>query len=357
MVARRGSGIRGPVSIGGQFTVLLAVLSSGCSEEENPFEYTTLARVESHQEGRLCEGDRRKIDERIEFVAETLGTNPPDAVQIALFPSAPVPGCNSPFGCYSRGVARATSQSLDHEIVHAVAAPLGETRKLWGEGLAEALSGRFLRRTWDAETTVVTEWGETTSAELDYTLAGHFAKWIIETRGVEAYLRLYAGEDVESVLGLSLDDVGAEYISDAPWGYSSDACLEPAAAVVLEEHTEDFEIDCDVDGMRHLVGGYPDSVALSKNLQVEGPGTYAVTLSRGWGFRVLRCLSEVVREEEPPTEGGGIFHDADVLPPIPVLLGNDENLLELQAGIHRFTVFGTAGLEREQVALTLRRVD
>jgi len=172
---------------------------------------------------------------------------------------------------------------------------------------------------------------------------------------MEAFLRAYRGESTEDVYGLPLEALGEEYEREAPWGYSSEGCLEEAVSLVTDEHEETFEIDCATNGVRHLVGLYPGSVASSKNLGIERAGRYELRLEGGLAVQVLRCLDPVVSTEEPDLEGG-VYHDADLSPPNPYLFADGAHELELDASVHRFTVYGTDELDEDSVRLILRRL-
>ncbi len=125
-----------------------------------------------------------------------------------------------------------TIWSVDaHEIVHVLARPLGDPPALLGEGLAVHHSGAWQRKPLAEAARAVHAAGKWVPAgdildsrafraqpdEVTYPLSAAFVGWVIETRGREAFFRLYAAHKngataaenrrvLEKELGLTLEE-------------------------------------------------------------------------------------------------------------------------------------------------------
>ena len=117
----------------------------------------------------LCPGDITLIDEAIGHAEDSLDVQVESPIEIALWSryADVVAHCSEgPVGCYTNGEIHGLWQALEHEIVHAVAAPLGTPEPLWLEGIAEAISAvRTTDRTTSTPSWVSMTVGRSTTAQ------------------------------------------------------------------------------------------------------------------------------------------------------------------------------------------------
>jgi hypothetical protein len=89
-------------------------------------------------------------------------------------------------GCVNDGVVYAEIAAIEHELAHVVIASLGSPTAFWNEGAATSLQSE---RTYlnDKEPS---DHLDLEAPYLDYYTAGHFSRWLFETRGVELHRAL-----------------------------------------------------------------------------------------------------------------------------------------------------------------------
>ena len=245
--------------------VIAASLLGSCAEEPpGPLE-TKYARIyTTDYEGPLCAGDAAHVDRRIEMLAARFSTVAPIDLQIHIGLLPPDECGKSTFGCFDPAGNTILTHwdSLDHELVHAVAAQVewrGQMplRPFWQEGIAEAYDGERSRRSGS----VLAEYPKTSSAELSYSTAGHFAAWVREEHGDEAIEGILRGEDEAEIFGTPVENLVAQYEAEAPWlipgrnfcagpqlevedvlSFSRRITCEDAATSTLEEGEAGFEL-------------------------------------------------------------------------------------------------------------------
>ncbi|MCA9656002.1 MAG: hypothetical protein H6712_02025 [Myxococcales bacterium] len=150
--------------------------------------------------------------EYIELVEDFLGAPSDERIEIYLYADSP-PQCA--LVCYTpEGYIAANWNALDHEVVHAVVARFADPAPFWNEGIAEVLTKRGTDRC--GQVSVTDNVSARESTEVDYATAGHFVRWLVETRGIEPVLDVLEDVPVEQALGETLGELAAEHGVDAP---------------------------------------------------------------------------------------------------------------------------------------------
>ncbi len=246
------AGLAGPLGIVQTERGLQAVLS----------ERVDLGPVVLHLDPETSPAERRRLAEevlyRFDTLAEALGVRPGRAVDVYLYPDAETKAALVgsretsvvPVWLPTPQVHMLADQvpgSLGHEMVHVLArefgAPVVRASPAVGlvEGLAVALEppgglpsasaqvragvalaagGLSAEAGGVADPAAVVRatmspggfW--TSRAGLAYTANGAFARWLLDTRGAEAFRRAYRTGRFEPAYGASLDDLAAEWAAD-----------------------------------------------------------------------------------------------------------------------------------------------
>jgi hypothetical protein len=257
------------------------MLAVGCAEPEqlgDPPElaeldhhYTT-EHLEIHADVERCAGDLARWDGFVEHVETYLDVEMPYVVNLYIWTDANFDGpslCGiDRSGCFrdSRQSIYTASAAIEHELVHAVTADLGNRDAFFREGVAEALSGstRFglYPPTFPADR----------SRDVDYRSAGHFVRWLLEIDGPEPlveYLSI-AGADVDEFESIYFADFQTEFYADAEPSYSR-VYEHPAPALVHDgaiSWSSELVFDC------------------SREFEVPEAGYYAFYASNGGGISV-----------------------------------------------------------------------
>lgn len=313
------------------FVVCVVILLS-CDDEStrHVVEIGDAAIVSTDQP--LCRGDIVEIEQAIMHAREILDVAPSDLIPIHIYDRYADVDASCPSGasgCYSEGEVHSLWQSVEHEIVHAVDAPLGSVPLFWNEGIAEAISGRTSRGATDiASNLEITE-----SGELDYRSAGHFVRWLLEVHGAAELRRLARGESFSEAYGLDLDVAIADYETDAPWSYPHwNPCRgERIAPVSPGSWVSRIEIDCDAASSttRNSWG-----VGATRTIDIEEPGTYRLVLDGGVSIGLVACQLGVL-DLAPTSDLAGdiIREDSETIPPLPsMFLSNEAHQLQLEPG-------------------------
>lgn len=241
------------------FHVLALALVSACEPLPELTYETEHLRLGTAFDQPLCRGDLDHFERVITTVETQLQTTVEDPIEVYLWDSlqwGADPGwCTGDlYGCYRSSKVYSSLDSIDHELVHAVVATLpNDSARFWDEGAAEALQSA---RTF---------WGRSApidNLDLDrsqpaYRVAGHFSRWLLETRGPELYRMLLssprgARAAFEETYNMTLETAQAEFFEAAPYSYGAlVSCDHPD----LEqqdtlEWTETIDVDCDAVGVR-----------------------------------------------------------------------------------------------------------
>ncbi|MCA9701235.1 MAG: hypothetical protein KC431_27180, partial [Myxococcales bacterium] len=150
-------------------------------------------------EGELCGGDLARLEQHVTNLEAQLSTNLEGKVDVYLWRSSLSElgdYCANDWGCYHRETRTiyASEGSLGHELVHALAIPLGDPSPMWSEGIAEALD---MRRSFHGPVPPSDNFFRGTE-EVSYASAGHFVRWVWDRHGSQAVRDLLtAPEDPE----------------------------------------------------------------------------------------------------------------------------------------------------------------
>lgn len=270
--------------------------ATACSDDLPPIRYETeQALIGTSDSTPLCGWDLAAIDSHISFVEEVLDAESAEKVDIYLYDELP-PDCRG-VGCYKEeGYVLATWLSYEHEVVHAVVDRFADPPLFLSEGIAEALTERGTER---GSTTVAENLEVTDAADLSYSTAGHFMRWLIEDRGgFEPARALLSGGDPRSIHGASLVRLGEEYEVEAPHYYPPwSSCDQPSLLEVGEEHwRETIDVECERADVSRLGEA---AVSLWRSVELGG-GRYELRVEGGKGARLLGCEPDIL--EDPPAE-------------------------------------------------------
>jgi hypothetical protein len=296
----------------GCFTALLAftLLTVACEQLPEIRYETEHLRIGTNYDAPLCRGDLDHFELVVTTLEERLGTTVTEPVTVYLWDENPG-WCTSEYasGCFRDGVVYGDALSVDHELVHAVIATFASPAALWNEGAAEALqSDRTLR----GSSTPVANLDRTT-LEVDYLTAGHFSRWLVETRGIETYRSLLrAGGSArvafEDTYAMTIEDAQAQYLSEAPYSYGAlIGCEHPELPQVdALTWSDTLEVDCANADVHATTGG----LGAFRVLTITARDDYAFSTSAALGV-ISRCDDEDLAS--PPMTDDPEFAD---VPPI-----------------------------------------
>lgn len=279
----------------------------------------------------MCGGSLEHMDAFIERVAEELGVEVPggnDKVEFFWLTEDfnERSGCSGGVvGCFGRGKAYGTAAPFNHEVVHAVAAPLGRMPTYFVEGLAVAFEGIGMRREWEpvfrsGTQPVLHSITATEAAEVDYAEAGAFTVYLFGRFGVAEVLWVVRGlprkasrGDVDAAFragfGVTLAEVGADFDNfwkGCPWPQTA-LLLECAAPEVAWDGLEFAEFRGISCAQEDVIGPYDGTtMAVLRTLEVREAGLYEVNvIADGFaGVMLIECGGcgprAVVRVDETP---------------------------------------------------------
>lgn len=301
------------------FSAVLLGLSLGsasaCAEETPPFDLryeTERLRIGVSGDGELCGGDLVRFEQHLTRVEDLLSTEMDGKVDVYLWrddSQGYKDYCGDYPGCYQVQTQTIyTSQySLWHELVHAVAIPLGDPSPMWSEGIAKALD---IRRTVPGTIDPVDNF-YLDGDEVNYDSAGHFVRWIWEAHGPEAMHDILTDpRDLETafeaIIGSTVEDARTQYLAEAPWSY---AALESCMFADLEQAEsgqwqEAIELDCENDQTL----SDPSGLGTLRAFQVDAQSDFRIA-SDANRLVIHRCPDENIAarpEEEPGPEQGDV---------------------------------------------------
>ncbi|EDM77803.1 hypothetical protein PPSIR1_38514 [Plesiocystis pacifica SIR-1] len=291
-----------------RLSLTATVLSCGCTDFPEIEYRTARAEIGTTLDDPLCQGDLDAIDAQIEAIEARTGVQHDGPVRIYLYGTPEELPCDvSPFGCYMprQDAVATTATALDHELVHAVLRNRDFSRLFWSEGLAEGLKGQgtLLNTSGD----VLASYDADESSKLDYRAAGHFMRWLVETRGLSAMQDFIAGESFESAFGGPLQELADEHDASAPYAYPDwEPCSGPELASSGEESwRESVTASCSDPETERLTVGVP---TVTRIVTLEG-GAYEVSMSGGVGLWIRGCLDKALQDELPSyNEDGSVIY-------------------------------------------------
>ncbi|MEX1367492.1 MAG: hypothetical protein AB1Z98_30470 [Nannocystaceae bacterium] len=330
----------------------LATWSIACSEQLPPIRYVTeQAEIGTTFEQSICPSDLHWLDGHIEFVEDLLGAASDERIEIYLY-DGPPPQC-AVLGCYLDGYVASTWSAVDHEVVHAVVDRFADPAPFWNEGIAEALTKRGTFRGY--RQSVTDNVSARDSLEVDYATAGHFVRWLVETRGIDSVRERLRGIAVEQALGESLDALEAEHAAEAPYTYPPirDACdFLPLAAVDERSWSERIDISCDQESISRFEGFWLSAV---RTVELSA-GRYELRTTGGQGARLVGCQDRAWPEPPPAMVNGDVPNAVENGQTSLGVLFDSDVVHQLQLTDGRYKVVLPTWEDEDTVEISLRRM-
>lgn len=338
--------------LGGTFATALAC--SACLDLP-PIQYETEeAIIGTDFDVVLCQDDLDRIDRHIAFVEDILDAASDEKIEIYIYASSP-PRCPGPEGnsCYDtrRKIIRTHGSMLEHEIVHAVVDRFAEPPPFWNEGIAVALDGNG---THHGTATVMQSIHVDDAADLDYSTAGHFVRWLLEEHDPTNIRPILDGAAFEPTYDLPFQEAAALFEDEQPFAYPPWFPCDYPPLLPDEDGEgwrETLEITCDFPGGSTAEGG-PYSVLRTVELP---PGSYEIDTQGGLGTRLLGCQTDVFEDEPPPNFHGDVPNQVESSQTHPGVLFESGSVHEFEItepGL--FKVVAMARDEHESVEIELR---
>lgn len=174
-----------------------------------------------------------------------------------------------------------------HEITHAVVDHhWGQSTPFLEEGLAETLSNSLLESTKTGPVSPVRDMFGLQARDVDYVLAARFVRFLIDTRGVPRFRRLYSAAyeasreeiilAVETIYLETLDEIEGEFLSRDRCQYQFSTCDIDNAATVFDKWSMEAAASC-----LHpdFFGSQADemlTVATQRTIKIQTTGTYRI---------------------------------------------------------------------------------
>jgi hypothetical protein len=276
----------------------VSIVDGACStdfEAELYGEYVTFDIDEVRQP---CAGTLPHLDRYVERAFEFLDASPPPPgwnVPVRVFASN---DCLDTGGhaCYlpSEGEihvgdlddgARA-SAVLRHELAHAVIHQVwGRSLPFFEEGLANSLSETRELEFVSSVNVPINDMMDREAREVDYTAAARFTRFLIDSRGLDRFRRLFTRVDGSSlddvvvafaeVYGEGFQELEDEYLSGAPrCVYQLDICDDAAIEAVDEVWMATFAASCDDPDFYGSTSAESAIMASQRTIELEKGGRY-----------------------------------------------------------------------------------
>ena len=298
--AARIHGIHDPVSHARHaLALVLAVAPAACGPAPERSYSTEDFELHTQFSEPLCEGDLDRWSAFAVHAEELLDTPLEPGLRVHVWDEqdwSAEPWCLArTSGCYAPGRHRifTTISALQHELVHAVAEGRGSRNAFFSEGVATAFEGDPTSFGANAPVDNI----ELGTRMVDRFTAGHFTRWLWETREPALLLDLLSTKAnaaaFEDIYGASLEEVQEQYFLEAPWSYPPTFFHElPLLPRVAEDYWEEtVSLDCG----RTDVYGRPGGTAAIRVLRVEQPGVYTLWTDAD-GFSISRRQHELIAD-------------------------------------------------------------
>jgi len=305
-----------------------------------------------------CAGDLLALDEHVDELEDLSGLREPEPLEVFLLSDVTeICGGDGVIACEGGGQIFGAWMSVRHEVGHAIASPDLDFggRVFLSEGYAEVAAGGTSRKsTYPMQAEDLDQ-----KALPNYITAGHFARYLVETRGWTTYQDAVSGGGLESVLGLPADVLIEEYEREAPAAYPPrHPCPYPELPRVGDGIWEEsLTFSCEAEDATQYE--FPDwsgteGAAMWRSVRLEA-GTYGLEVEGGVEAIVLGCHTEVLSALPESPSNGDVWNEVDQGPDATFASGV-EHELKLSAGTYRVALSsGTEG--EEAMRLRLRRLD
>lgn len=280
--------------------VALVVALAACAPEgDTPSGVLVEFTFEDTSRG-LCAGSVMRLNRYVERVFDFLREPVPEDFTASVRVLAAPPCGGNKGACYSSTSETVFIKVLDeapgrpggvlrHELSHAVIDRVwGSSVPFFAEGLAESLS-----RTddWSSATVEVDAVGDMLGEEaehVDYFAAARFVRFLIDTRGIERFKRLFQSTQARTairakfmeVYGEDFAALEAEYLSGAPRClFQLDICDEQGAERVGPGWSLALAASCADPDFYGSIGQRDEVIATQRTIFVEVAGPYRVRSS------------------------------------------------------------------------------
>lgn len=281
------------------FILVAMVCLSAASCDEDTSNSQQYIEFSFENEARsLCAGSEPHLNHYFERVFEFFGIDVPDdfSVPVRVTDEIPCPwrACYQPDkkAVYISDLdmlGDRTGAVLRHELTHAI------IDRFWGQGapfleeaLAESLS-QTLDRAMSPALVPVGDMLGRVPAEVDYTAAAYFVRFLIDTRGLERFEQLFRGSlgrsraELEalmaSVYGESFQALEAEYLSGPErCQYQLDVCEPESAIAVADRFHLTRAASCDDPDFYGSASDDDLDIAAQQTIEIEAGGTYRLRI-------------------------------------------------------------------------------
>ena len=291
--------------------LLLLGLLVGCRDLPEPSYETEHLLIGTNFDTPLCRGNLDRYERIVTTAEATLGTQVDGPIELYLwdgfFGTVPDWCPDDLSGCYRGGKVYSSLFSAEHELVHPVVDSFAAPRPFWSEGVAEALQTERTKFHASAPSDSI---DAKDSDGVNYMTAGHFSRWVLETRGLDKYRELLrakgdAREAFESTYGLLFEDAEQQYIAEAPDSYGAFISCEelPLESTNETSWSEMIDLACsEVDVFSDFQGLYAMRI-----FTVVERGDYSIATT-GTVAALWRCAGEDY-EIEPSFEEVEVYGD------------------------------------------------
>jgi len=332
---------------------LLAVLFGGCAEPELELPELLLESERARigfggGEHSPCSGDLISLDRSVEEVEALTGFRRTEPLEIFLIPDLSE-ACSGTdlLGCYRPDLDQIFGvwAIVKHEVAHAVEADQIDFggRVFLSEGHAEVLDGAT---SWKADTRLTVD-GLEAKELTTYLSAHHFARYLVENYGWEAYQEALAAGGFEQRLGISTSELLDEYERNAPAAYPPrQPCPYPELQGEDGSWDESFSFSCGSDEASQYEYGRwsrTEGAAVWRTVELEA-GSYGIEVEGGVEALVIGCHTEVLSELPEAPSSGDLWNEVDQRPETAFAAGSVHEFA-VTAGTYRVAV--SSGVETE----------
>ena len=311
--------MRGSTSIVTACALLAMTTSAACESAPGPDIVDGYLEFEIENQTRhLCAGSLPHLNSHIERVFGFLDTVPPSDFRVRVR-VVDEPPCDAG-ACYRHdqraiyikrldAIGHRTGGVLRHETSHAVIHQVwGGSAPFFAEGLAESLTRTLIYTNSADEPAPVGDTLDGPAKQVDYVEAARFTRFLIDTRGLDAYKELFTGADGRSgaeirelfaeVYGEDFAALEAEYLSGPPrCPYQLDLCDAQSVERVDDVWSVEFTASCDDPEFYGSVSSEDLNLGTQRSIDIVTAGRYRMRSSAP--VVVIRCGGCDVQDDNP----------------------------------------------------------